>query len=98
MRYLIAFLWKNSFFFLFVFLECIAFILMINSQNYQGAVIINSTNQITGSINNMSSNVVDYFQLRKSNNKLLEGKIKNKLLKYFFKKQWGTRREYLFAE
>jgi len=72
MRYLIAFLWKHSFFFLFVFLECVAFMLMINSQNYQGTVIINSTNQITGSINNISSNIVDYFMLRKSNDKLLE--------------------------
>ena len=51
MRYLIAFLWKHSFFFLFVFLECIAFLLMINSQNYQGTVIINSTNQFTGTLN-----------------------------------------------
>lgn len=45
---------------------------MINSQNYQGSVIINSTNQITGSVNNLSSNVVDYFLLRKSNKKLLD--------------------------
>lgn len=46
--------------------------LMINSQNYQGSVIINSTNQITGSINSISSDVVDYFQLRKSNKQLLD--------------------------
>ncbi len=72
MRYLIAFLWKHSFFFLFVFLECIAFMLMVNSQNYQGSVIINSTNQITGSINSISSDIVDYFQLRKSNKRLLD--------------------------
>ena len=72
MRYLIAFLRKNSFFFLFIFLECIAFMLMINSQNYQGSVIINSTNQFTGSVNNISSDIVDYFQLRKSNHRLLE--------------------------
>lgn len=72
MRYLIAFLWKNSFFFLFVFLECIAFMLMINSQNYQGAVIINSTNQFTGTVNSISSDIVDYFQLRKSNKRLLD--------------------------
>lgn len=71
MRYLIAFLWKHSFFFFFVFLECIAFMLMVNSQNYQGAVIINSTNQLTGSINNISSTIVDYFLLQKSNKQLL---------------------------
>ncbi len=72
MRYLIAFLLKHSFFFLFVFLECIAFILMINSQNYQGAVIINSTNQLTGSVNSIYSNITDYFSLRKSNKELLD--------------------------
>ena len=71
MRYLIAFLWKHSFFFLFVFLEFIAIMLMINSQNYQGAVIINSTNQFTGSINTIYSDVSDYLSLRKSNTELL---------------------------
>ena len=71
MRYLIAFLWKHSFFFLFVFLECIAFMLMINSQNYQGSVIVNSTNQLTGSINVIYTNISDYFSLKKSNNQLL---------------------------
>ena len=72
MRYLIAFLWKHSFFFLFVFLEIIAFALMVNHQNYQGTVIINSTNQLTGSINSVYTNVSDYFSLRRSNKQLLE--------------------------
>lgn len=71
MRYLIAFLWKNSFFLFFVFLEIIAFVFMINSQNYQGTVIINATNQLTGSVNSIYSEVADYFSLRKSNSQLL---------------------------
>ncbi len=84
MRYLIAFLWKHSFFFLFVFLECIAFLLMINSQNYQGTVIINSTNQFTGTLNTIYTNITDYFSLRKSNQQLLEEntKLHNLILTY----------------
>lgn len=72
MRYLIAFLWKHSFFFLFVFLECIAFIFIINSHKYQSSVIVNTTNQLTGSVNDIYSDVNNYFSLHKSNRQLLE--------------------------
>lgn len=72
MRYLIVFFTKHSFFFFFVLLECIAFFLLINSRNYQGIVIINSTNQLTGSLNSFYSNIADYFSLKKSNKLLAE--------------------------
>ncbi len=72
MRYLIAFLWKHSFFFLFVFLECIALILIIKSQNYQSSAIFSSTNQFTGSVNQIYSDINGYFSLNKSNSELLE--------------------------
>lgn len=72
MRYLIAFLWKHNFFFLFVTLELVAFMLMTNSRNYQGAVIINATSEFSGSLNSASANIGNYFSLKKSNQQLLQ--------------------------
>lgn len=72
MRYLIAFLWKHNFFILFVILELVAFILMTNGRNYQGAVIINTTSEFTGGLNSASDNIKNYFSLKKSNQQLLQ--------------------------
>ncbi len=72
MRYLLAFLRKNNIFFLFIFLEIIAFMLMLNGKNYQSSVIINSTSQISGSLNNTYTNIIDYFELKKTNDLLVQ--------------------------
>jgi len=72
MRYLLAFLWKHNFFFLFVVLELVAFMLMTNSRNYQGAVIINATSEFSGGLNSASANIRNYFSLKKSNQQLLQ--------------------------
>ena len=72
MRYLLAFLWKHNFFFLFVALELLAFMLMTNSRNYQGAVIINATSELTGGLNSASSNIGNYFSLKRANQQLLQ--------------------------
>ena len=76
MRYLLAFLWKHNFFFLFVALELLAFILMTNSKNYQGSVIINATSEFTGGINNTATNIGNYFSLNKANEQLLKENTK----------------------
>ena len=72
MRYFFAFLRKNNIFFLFIFLEIIAFILMANSKNYPGSVILNSTSELTGSLNKNYTNIVEYFELKKINRLLIE--------------------------
>lgn len=72
MHYFFAFLRKNNVFFLFVFLEIIAFILMTKSINYSGSVILNSTSQLSGSLNKNYSNIIDYFELKKTNRILVE--------------------------
>jgi rod shape-determining protein MreC len=60
---------------------------MINSNNYQGTVIINSTNQFTGTLNTTYSNIYDYFSLKEANDQLLKentkllNQIKNSILK-----------------
>ncbi len=70
MKYLFIFLKKQSFFFLFVFLELIAILLLANHNNYQKVRIINSTNVITGSFNTVFSAIGDYFFLKEANYQL----------------------------
>lgn len=70
MRNLIAFLNKNSFFFLFLFLEVIAFYLIIRNNRYQRASFINSANNISSGIYESFSNATDYFDLKEANESL----------------------------
>lgn len=72
MRNLIAFLWKNNFFFLFVILEVIAFSLIVNNNYYQRRVVINSTNQLTGGLLETFDNFSAYLSLKNANKILSE--------------------------
>lgn len=72
MRYFIAFLFKNSFFFFFLILEVIAFLLLLNYNRYHSSVIINATNNLTGSLHKTCSNISDYFSLHRQNEFLAE--------------------------
>jgi len=70
MKYLFLFLKKQIFFFLFVFLELIAFLLLANHNNYHKTNIINTSNVVTGSINEGFSSISDYFFLKEANRQL----------------------------
>lgn len=72
MRQLFAYLIKYYFFFLFLFLEIIAFILIANNNYYQGARMLNTANQFTGSINQTYNNIFDYLYLTDNNRILAE--------------------------
>ncbi len=72
MRNLFAFLLKNYFFFLFLFLEIIASALIVNNNYYQRSVVINATNEFTGSVRSVFNSVNDYFSLKKANKVLSE--------------------------
>lgn len=72
MRNLLTFFLKHNFFILFVILEIISIILISNHSYYQRSSIINSTNQVTGSINRSFHSIRDYFSLKKVNQKLTE--------------------------
>ncbi len=72
MRNLIAFLWKNYFFFLFVILEVFAFFLVVNNNYYQGRVFFNSTNDVAGTILEKYDNFTFYFALKNANKILAE--------------------------
>jgi rod shape-determining protein MreC len=45
---------------------------MINGKNYPGSVILNSTSNLTGSLNKNYTNITDYFELKKTNQLLVE--------------------------
>lgn len=70
MRYLLQFLWKNSAFLLFLILELISILLVINLNKYQSAVFSNISNQFGGKIFSSYSNISDYFHLKKANEQL----------------------------
>lgn len=76
MHYLLAFLWKHNFFFLFILLELVAFALITNSRNYQGAIIISATSELTGNLNLASTNLANYLNLNEANQLLLEQNTK----------------------
>lgn len=76
MRNLFSFLVKNYFFFLFLFLEIIAAVLVINNNYYQRSVVVNATNDFTGSIRSIYCSVTEYFSLGKTNQALVEENTK----------------------
>lgn len=70
MRYILAFIWKHSFFFLFLLLEFVSVLLLANKSYFQGSVITNFTDRITGNIYNSYASVTGYFKLREENERL----------------------------
>jgi rod shape-determining protein MreC len=70
MRYLIAFLIRNSFFFLFLILEIFSISLMLHYNKYQSSVFVNASASITGEIYHTFDNINAYFNLKAENQKL----------------------------
>lgn len=72
MRTLFVFLWKHYFLLLFLILEIISFIFIINHSYYQRATIISSANGITGYVYNTANSITGYFGLKRANEELSE--------------------------
>jgi rod shape-determining protein MreC len=72
MRNLIRFLNKNSFVFIFLFLQFISFILLVQNNNYQNSKFFNSSNFLIGNLFATINNINDYFDLKEVNNELAE--------------------------
>lgn len=71
MQTILNFLIKHNHWFLFALLEGISFVLIVSFNNYQGAVMFTSANDIAGNIYSIISDVDSYFGL-KSNNSILK--------------------------
>ncbi len=72
MRSLLNFILKYNYFILFIILEAISLLLLVNYNYYQKTFFINSSNNITGSLYSTSHSVSQYFGLRKNNIELSE--------------------------
>lgn len=81
MRQIIYFIKKFRYFLLFIVLETLAFILIIQSHSYQQSKFVNSANAITGGLYNKVNSVSAFFHLKKDNQLLSEenARLKNLL-------------------
>ena len=83
MRNMLNFLMKYSTWFVFAFYVLVSLILLFSFNTYQGAVYLTSANAVTGSVNEATSEITGYFNLRKINESLqasnaaLENKVLN---------------------
>jgi len=79
MKSLLNFIYKYHYFILFILLECLSLIFVIQYNNYQHATFLNSSNRFAGNVYKSLNSVTQYFNLRKSNQELLESitKLKN---------------------
>lgn len=71
MRELFRFLIRYHAFFLFVFLEVVSGILIIQNQNYHRSRFLHAANGVTGSVYENYSGMVNYFNLQEVNDSLL---------------------------
>ena len=84
MRSLFRLLIKNYPFLLFLFLEVVSVVLIVNYNSFQRSGFLNSSNAVSASIYNSYSGVVQYFRLAKVNASLAEenAQLRNKIDKY----------------
>lgn len=82
MRNLVAFLIKNSSWFVFVFLEAICFYFIFNYNSFQRSIYLNSSNELVGRVYDVSGNVISYFGLKETNQDLLlkNAELQNRIL------------------
>lgn len=72
MHYLLYFLRKHYFYFLFLALEVLSLILLFNNNDYQNSAMAGVTGRVAGSILNTSTNISEYFSLARVNRILAE--------------------------
>lgn len=70
MKNLINFLYRNNFFFVFLFLEFICVFILIKNNGYQGSSLLNSSNKISAKVYETESNAKEYLLLRDENERL----------------------------
>lgn len=87
MRSLFRFIIKNYGFLLFLLLEVVSFVLIINYNNYQKVKFLNSSNIIFGSVYDSYESVVGYFELSRINEELAE---ENARLKNLVEKNYAS--------
>lgn len=72
MKSIIRFIIKNHFTIIFVIIELISLLLVINYNSYQRSVFMSSSNHMTGNLYESYSNSTEYFMLKEVNNELAQ--------------------------
>ncbi len=72
MHNLLNFLIRNTYWFVFIFLEVVCFYFILSHNSYQRSVFLNSSNEISGNVYATSASVTSYFGLRSDNMELLK--------------------------
>ncbi len=70
MNNLLNFIWRHHFTFLFLLLEVVSFFILVQSNKFQNANFLSSTNEISGSIYAGLNNLTEYIELKKTNEDL----------------------------
>ena len=71
MQQLLVFIYNNRAFFTFLGLQLLAIWLIVNQNTYQSFAFLSSSNQVVGNLSDASGNVVDYFELKDQNTRLM---------------------------
>ena len=72
MRKLIQFLINNVFFIIFLVLQLFSVALIVNFNNFQKSIYLNSSNTLVGGMHNIANLTTEYFGLREKNENLSE--------------------------
>lgn len=70
MRNLLNYIIKHYFFFLFLLLQVIAFIFIVQNHRYQRTFFVNSSNILVGNLYQIRNNITSYFTLASTNRQL----------------------------
>ena len=76
MRYLLDFLHKYNYVFLFILLEGVSFVMLFRFNSYQGSVWFSSANSAVANVNRIYSDMLSYLNLQKVNQHLNEENIR----------------------
>ncbi|MCD6018830.1 MAG: rod shape-determining protein MreC [Bacteroidetes bacterium] len=70
MKNLLNFLYRNNFFFVFLFLEFICFLILIKNNGYQGSSLLNSSNKLSAKVYEAEASAKEYLLLKDENERL----------------------------
>ncbi len=70
MKNLLNFLYRNNFFFVFLFIEFICFFIMIKNNGYQGSSLLNSSNKVSAKVYEIEAGAKEYLLLKEENERL----------------------------
>ncbi len=85
MRNLLTFFLKHQFFSLFIILEILSFVMLMNSFSYQRMLSFNAASDLSGNIFNTYHRMTAYFDLKEQNRQLLaeNAQLHNSMLTNF---------------